>query len=103
MNAAIAVKSPFSQSALLGLMTGTFVWLVWAGSFARSAEAIRGATAASMRYALAVAGFETVFSKRLSGSIFIAARPAALPSLPAVSPALIWLAVRVVALLGPLK
>ncbi len=32
-------------------------------------------TAASMRYALELAGFETIFCKRLSGSIYIAARP----------------------------
>lgn len=32
-------------------------------------------TSASMRYALAVAGFETVFSRRISGSIFVVARP----------------------------
>jgi SAM-dependent methyltransferase len=43
--------------------------------------------AASMRYALALAGFETILCKRLSGSIYIAARPAAAAKLPFVSPA----------------
>jgi len=42
---------------------------------------------ASMRYALALAGFETIYSKRLSGSIYIAARPASAPKAPFVSPA----------------
>jgi len=37
-------------------------------------------TGASMRYALAVAGFETVFSRRLSGSIYLAARQSAKPA-----------------------
>jgi hypothetical protein len=46
-------------------------------------------TAQSMRYALALAGFETVFCKRVSGSIFIAARPAKAVALPAVWPAAI--------------
>jgi 2-polyprenyl-3-methyl-5-hydroxy-6-metoxy-1,4-benzoquinol methylase len=44
-------------------------------------------TAASMRYALALAGFETIVCKRLSGSIYIAARPAVATKLPVVSPA----------------
>lgn len=43
-------------------------------------------SAASMRYALALGGFETVRCKPLSGSIYIAARPAATPELPFVSP-----------------
>jgi SAM-dependent methyltransferase len=43
--------------------------------------------AASMRYALALAGFETVLCKKLSGSIYIAARPVSATSLPLVSPA----------------
>lgn len=42
---------------------------------------------ASMRYALALAGFETVVSRRLSGSIYIAARPNPATKLPFVSPA----------------
>jgi SAM-dependent methyltransferase len=44
-------------------------------------------TAASMRYALALAGLETIICKRLSGSIYIAARPAAAIKMPSVSPA----------------
>jgi SAM-dependent methyltransferase len=44
-------------------------------------------TAASMRYALALAGFETVICKRLSGSIYIAARPRRAVNAPRVSPA----------------
>jgi SAM-dependent methyltransferase len=44
-------------------------------------------TAESMRYALALAGFETIVCKRLSGSIYIAARPAAAIKAPSVSPA----------------
>jgi len=44
-------------------------------------------TGASMRYALAIAGFETVMSKHLSGSIYLAARRADAPKLPAVHPA----------------
>jgi SAM-dependent methyltransferase len=45
--------------------------------------------AASSRYALALAGFETVGCKKLSGSIYIAARPSFAPSVsktPSVSP-----------------
>lgn len=44
-------------------------------------------SAASMRYALALAGFEVICCKRLSGSIYIAARPASAPQTPFVSPA----------------
>jgi SAM-dependent methyltransferase len=44
-------------------------------------------TAASMRYALALAGFEPIVSKRLSGSIYIAALPGSVTKLPFVSPA----------------
>lgn len=44
-------------------------------------------SAASMRYALARAGFEIICCKRLSGSIYIAARPASAPKAPFVSPA----------------
>jgi SAM-dependent methyltransferase len=44
-------------------------------------------TAASMRYALGLAGFETIRCKRLSGSIYIAARPTSTAKLPFVSPA----------------
>jgi len=44
-------------------------------------------TASSMRYALALAGFETILSRRLSGSIFIAARPASAVARPPVWPA----------------
>jgi SAM-dependent methyltransferase len=42
--------------------------------------------AASMRYALALAGFQTITCKRLSGSIYIAARPASAAKMPFVSP-----------------
>ena len=45
-------------------------------------------TAASMRYALALAGFEVVKTSRQSGSIFMAARAAAAPKLPHVAPAM---------------
>jgi SAM-dependent methyltransferase len=38
--------------------------------------------AASMRYALALSGFETAVCKKLSGSIYIAARPSFAPSVP---------------------
>jgi SAM-dependent methyltransferase len=48
-------------------------------------------TAASMRYALALAGFETVFCRRLSGSVFMAARPASAVGKPSVWPLGIWL------------
>lgn len=48
-------------------------------------------TGASMRYALALGGFELLVSKRQSGSIFMAARPASNPPLPRVSPAAIRL------------
>jgi SAM-dependent methyltransferase len=44
-------------------------------------------TAASMRYALALAGFETIRCRRISGSIYIAARTAAAAKAPFVSPA----------------
>jgi SAM-dependent methyltransferase len=43
-------------------------------------------SAASMRYALALAGFETIRCKRPSGSIYIAARPASAPKAPFASP-----------------
>jgi SAM-dependent methyltransferase len=42
--------------------------------------------AASMRYALALAGFETAICRRLSGSIYIAARPVPGATTPLVSP-----------------
>jgi SAM-dependent methyltransferase len=48
-------------------------------------------TTASMRYALALAGFKTIFCHRLSGSIFIAARPATAVELPSVWPFGAWL------------
>ena len=51
-------------------------------------------TGASMRYALALAGFEVVLSKTMSGSIFIAARPATSPRLPPVWPLGIFLLYR---------
>jgi len=51
-------------------------------------------TAASMRYALALAGFETVMTRRLSGSIFIVCRISDNPPLPSVNPLFIWLAYR---------
>jgi SAM-dependent methyltransferase len=44
-------------------------------------------SAASMRHALALAGFETVRCKRVSGSIYIAARPASAIKTPSISPA----------------
>lgn len=44
-------------------------------------------SAASMRYALTLAGFETVFSRRFSGSVYIAARPECAVKIPSVSPA----------------
>jgi SAM-dependent methyltransferase len=47
-------------------------------------------TAASMRYALALAGFETVSSRVWAGSVYLAARPAQVP-LPTVHLALIRL------------
>lgn len=47
-------------------------------------------TAASMRYALALAGFETILTRSWSGSIYLATRPAE-ASLPSVHPALIRL------------
>lgn len=49
---------------------------------------------ASMRYALALAGFEVVLKRTISGSIYIAARPAAAPRLPAIWPAGILLLYR---------
>jgi len=48
-------------------------------------------TAQSMRYALALARFETVMSKSLSGSIYMAARPRRTVATPAVSPTAIRL------------
>lgn len=51
-------------------------------------------TGASMRYVLALAGFETMLSKRISGSIFIAARPRDAVALPFVSPTAIRLLYR---------
>lgn len=55
-------------------------------------------TGASMRYALALAGFDVVLNKRQSGSIYIAARPAPAPSTPRISPAAILLLYRTKAL-----
>jgi hypothetical protein len=55
-------------------------------------------TAASMRYALALAGFEVISESRQSGSIFLAARPATAPKLPRVNPAAILLLHRTKAL-----
>ena len=55
-------------------------------------------TGASMRYALGLAGFEVVLSRKMSGSIFIAARPATSPRLPAIWPAGILLLYRTKAL-----
>jgi 2-polyprenyl-3-methyl-5-hydroxy-6-metoxy-1,4-benzoquinol methylase len=43
-------------------------------------------TASSMRYALALAGLETILCKRRSGSIYIAAQPASAIRAPSVSP-----------------
>jgi SAM-dependent methyltransferase len=43
-------------------------------------------SAASMRYALALAGFKTIACKRVSGSIYLAARPASAIEAPFVSP-----------------
>ncbi len=51
-------------------------------------------TDASMRYALALAGFEVVLRKTVSSSIYIAARPASVPRLPTVWPARILLLYR---------
>ncbi len=47
-------------------------------------------SAASMRYALALGGFDSTLSKRLSGSIYIAARPALDTKPPFVSPRRTW-------------
>ncbi len=55
-------------------------------------------TAASMRYALALAGFEVIRESKQSGSIFLAARPAAAPELPRIHPAAILLLHRTKAL-----
>jgi SAM-dependent methyltransferase len=51
-------------------------------------------TGASLRYALAVAGFETVLSRRISGSIYVVARPAAKPGEVRIHPWMIQLAFR---------
>jgi SAM-dependent methyltransferase len=51
-------------------------------------------TGASMRYALAVAGFETVLSRKISGSVYLAARPFATPHEVKVYPRLIRLGFR---------
>jgi 2-polyprenyl-3-methyl-5-hydroxy-6-metoxy-1,4-benzoquinol methylase len=55
-------------------------------------------TAASMRYALALTGFETIFCHREKGSIFLAARPASAVEKPSVWPFGIWLLHRTKAL-----
>jgi SAM-dependent methyltransferase len=55
-------------------------------------------TASSMRYALSLARFETIFCRRLSGSIFLAARPVSSTTLPLVSPTAIRLLYRTKAL-----
>jgi len=51
-------------------------------------------TRSSMRYALAVAGFETVLSRRISGSIYLAARPTAKPHQVKVYPRIVRFAYR---------
>ena len=51
-------------------------------------------TASSMRYALALAGFETIFCRRVSGSIFMAARPVSVVTRPSVWPAAIRISYR---------
>jgi len=51
-------------------------------------------TRSSMRYALAAAGFDTVFSRRISGSIYFAARPTAKPRKVTVYPHIMRLAYR---------
>lgn len=51
-------------------------------------------TAASMRYLLALAGFESVLARRMSGSIYLAARPTDNPALPRVHPFMIELGYR---------
>lgn len=51
-------------------------------------------TGRSMQYALAVAGFETMFRRRVGGSIFIAAKPKESVRLPGVLPALIYVGYR---------
>ncbi|HTI86985.1 MAG TPA: class I SAM-dependent methyltransferase [Alphaproteobacteria bacterium] len=51
-------------------------------------------TGASMEYALALAGFATMFRRRVGGSIFIAAKPAAQVPAPRVHPTLIYAAHR---------
>jgi hypothetical protein len=43
-------------------------------------------TASSMRYALALAGFQTILCRQLSGSVFMAARPADDVAMPFVWP-----------------
>src|SRR5262249_39654661 len=55
-------------------------------------------TESSMRYALALAGFEVALSKARAGSIFMAARPAAAPAMPRISPAAIRMLYRTKAL-----
>lgn len=55
-------------------------------------------TGASMCYALALAGFETVLNRRLSGSIYLAARPSSRPPAVRVRPRRILLAHRTKAL-----
>jgi SAM-dependent methyltransferase len=51
-------------------------------------------TGASMRYALAVAGFDTVLSRKMSGSRYIVARAAAKPRQVTVNPSIIRLGYR---------
>ena len=75
------------------LVTDGLFCIVLADFLANADQALPGyihtffPTSRSMRYALALAGFETVICKRKSGSIFIAARPAQKPAMPHVWPA----------------
>lgn len=83
-----AVRKRLASGGLLGIVLADFMSDADPGlpSYVHSFFP----TAASMRYALALAGFETVLTRSWAGSIYIAARPAEAP-LPSVHPARIRL------------
>jgi SAM-dependent methyltransferase len=82
----------FLHNARQSLAPGGLFCIVLADFLASADPALPGyihtffPTGSSMRYALALAGFEVIFSKSRSGSIFMAARTATKPTLPRVWP-----------------
>jgi SAM-dependent methyltransferase len=100
----ISTPMEFLRSVRERLATGGVFCVVLADFMANDDPALPGyahtffPTGSSMRYALAKAGFETIFCKRQSGSIFIAARATSNLIMPFVWPLGILLLYRTKAL-----